>query len=177
MEFLEDNIETWLLQELEGFPHTDCFLFDCPGQLELYSQVSVFRTLIESLQNYGWQVSVVYTLESTFLADLGKFLSGLMQVLSALVYFEVPHTTVLTKFDISPYTKNIEEFLHPEGDVLEHKLDAADGTKYRVMNRLICGLLRQFCLIKFIPLDITREDSISTLLMHLDISSQFESLT
>ena len=34
----------------------DYLLFDCPGQIELYSHVTVFRTLVDFLKNRGWQV-------------------------------------------------------------------------------------------------------------------------
>ena len=31
-------------------------VFDCPGQIELYSNTSVFRTFVQYLQTNGWLV-------------------------------------------------------------------------------------------------------------------------
>ena len=42
--------------ELQGYGEDDYLLFDCPGQIELYSHSSVFRSLIKYLQNGGWTV-------------------------------------------------------------------------------------------------------------------------
>lgn len=33
MEYLEDNLEEWLGQELEGYGEEDYLVFDCPGQV------------------------------------------------------------------------------------------------------------------------------------------------
>ena len=33
MEYLEDNLDDWLAEELEGYLEEDMVIFDCPGQL------------------------------------------------------------------------------------------------------------------------------------------------
>lgn len=32
---------------------------DCPGQIELYSHLSVFKTFVDYLKRDGWQICVV----------------------------------------------------------------------------------------------------------------------
>ena len=59
MEYLEDNLEEWLGGELEPYGDDDYLLFDCPGQIELYSHLSVFRTFVEFLHRDGWQICAV----------------------------------------------------------------------------------------------------------------------
>jgi GTPase SAR1 family protein len=59
MEYLEDNLEEWLGGELEAYGDDDYLIFDCPGQIELYSHLSVFRTFVEYLKRDGWQICVV----------------------------------------------------------------------------------------------------------------------
>ena len=56
MEYLEEELEDWLAEELEPYGDDDYLLFDCPGQIELYSHSSVFRALVRYLQSNGWQV-------------------------------------------------------------------------------------------------------------------------
>ncbi len=36
-----------------------CRLQDCPGQIELYSHLSVFKTFVDYLKRDGWQICVV----------------------------------------------------------------------------------------------------------------------
>lgn len=57
MEYLEENLEDWLGEELEAYGDDDYVVFDCPGQIELYSNSSVFRSFTAYLQANGWQVS------------------------------------------------------------------------------------------------------------------------
>ena len=35
---------------MQGYGEEDYLIFDCPGQIELYSHVAVFRTLVEWLK-------------------------------------------------------------------------------------------------------------------------------
>ena len=39
-------------------------------------------------------------LDSQFMADSGKFISGCLACLSAMVQLEIPHVNVLTKMDL-----------------------------------------------------------------------------
>jgi GTPase SAR1 family protein len=48
MEHLVENVD-WLLTELQEFAD-DCFvLFDCPGQIELYSHLNVMQRLASAI--------------------------------------------------------------------------------------------------------------------------------
>lgn len=57
MEYLEENLEDWLGEELESFGDDDYIVFDCPGQIELYTNSNVFRAFTQFLQSNGWNVS------------------------------------------------------------------------------------------------------------------------
>lgn len=52
MEYLMENTD-WLQEELNKVAPDDYVLFDCPGQIELYSHLDVFRDFIKYLQGYG----------------------------------------------------------------------------------------------------------------------------
>lgn len=56
MEYLEENLDDWLGEELESFGEDDYLIFDCPGQIELYSNSNVFRAFTLYLQTNGWNV-------------------------------------------------------------------------------------------------------------------------
>merc|ERR1711959_732936 len=102
MEFLEENIEDWFAEEMEGYGEGDYVIFDCPGQIELYTHVSVFRTIVNYLQKSGWHICGVYILDSHFITDASKLISGSMQALSAMILLEIPSITLLSKMDLCP---------------------------------------------------------------------------
>ena len=64
MEHLIDNID-WLLQELQEFSDDSFVLFDCPGQIELYSHLDVMQRLAKALQKEGLNVCAVYCADGT----------------------------------------------------------------------------------------------------------------
>lgn len=53
MEYLLQN-QSWLQDKLNEFVGNDDYvIFDCPGQIELYSDQDIFREIVRLLQNYG----------------------------------------------------------------------------------------------------------------------------
>jgi GTPase SAR1 family protein len=97
-EYIGEN-EEWLHEQL-GDGDDEYYIFDCPGQIELYSHVPVMRNLVESLQRWGFMVCGVFVIDSQFLADSSKFMSACLTCLSAMVQLEIPHVNVISKLDL-----------------------------------------------------------------------------
>lgn len=55
MEFLEKNVD-WLKEKLAPL-RCDYLLFDCPGQVELYTHHASVRNLAATIQQWGIKVS------------------------------------------------------------------------------------------------------------------------
>lgn len=54
MEYVEANLD-WLESKL--MPHTDCyFLFDCPGQVELYTHQNSVKNIFSQLSKWNFRV-------------------------------------------------------------------------------------------------------------------------
>merc|ERR1712136_408404 len=70
MEYFAQNFD-WLETELGDY-EDDYFLFDCPGQIELYTHTPVMRDLVRFLQNKDFRVCGVFLLDSHFLVDSAK---------------------------------------------------------------------------------------------------------
>ena len=101
MEYFEEHLEDWFAEVFEDqFGDDDYLVFDCPGQIELYSHVPAFKRFVQYLQGQGWSVCSVYLLDAQFVTDPTKFISGCMTCLSAMVQLELPHVNVLTKMDL-----------------------------------------------------------------------------
>lgn len=50
MEYLVQNIQ-WLADQIQDFDD-DYIIFDCPGQIELYSHIHVMPTISKQLQQW-----------------------------------------------------------------------------------------------------------------------------
>ncbi|KIY94452.1 hypothetical protein MNEG_13509 [Monoraphidium neglectum] len=100
MEYMEDHLDDWLGEELGGYGDEDYLVLDCPGQIELYSHVSAFRSLVDFLKADGWSVCAVYCLDCHFITEAPKYIAGAMQALAAMVKLELPHINLLTKMDL-----------------------------------------------------------------------------
>ncbi|GLC42341.1 hypothetical protein PLESTB_000657600 [Pleodorina starrii] len=173
MEYLEENLHEWLGEELEGYGEDDYLVFDCPGQIELYNHLSVFRSFVDFLKNDGWSVCVVYCLDAHFVTDVSKFIAGALQALAAMVKLELPHVNVLTKIDLLEDKRHLDDFLFPDPELLLPQLTASTGPRFRQLNRAMASLLDEFALVSFLPLDITDEDSIADILGQIDMAIQF----
>lgn len=102
---------------MQGYGDDDYLVFDCPGQIELYSHVTAFRSLVDYLKNDGWRVCAVYCLDSQFISEAPKFIAGSLQALAAMVHLELPHVNVLTKVDLCE-DKVIHQFLLSASDAM-----------------------------------------------------------
>eukprot|EP01113_Clastostelium_recurvatum_P011599 TRINITY_DN15927_c0_g2_i1.p1 TRINITY_DN15927_c0_g2~~TRINITY_DN15927_c0_g2_i1.p1 ORF type:complete len:286 (+),score=56.90 TRINITY_DN15927_c0_g2_i1:41-859(+) len=175
MEYLLDHID-WLEDELGDY-EDDYLFIDCPGQIELYSHMTIMRRLAQHLEQMGYRVCAVYMIDSQFLFDNAKFLGGALSALSAMIRLEITHINVLTKVDLIPKrmrkSRKLEQFLELDVITLEADLDKEMGPKYRALNHAICSLLEDFSMVNFVPLDITSTQSIFNLLQMVDMSIQY----
>ncbi|XP_043704311.1 GPN-loop GTPase 3-like isoform X2 [Telopea speciosissima] len=112
MEHLEENLDDWFAEELDNYLDDDYLDFDCPGQIELFSHVTVIRNFVDHLRRKNFNVCGVYLLDSQFMTDVAKFISGCMSSLSAMVQLEVPHVNILSKMDLVTNKKDIDELMN-----------------------------------------------------------------
>jgi GPN-loop GTPase len=57
-------------------------IFDCPGQIEIYTHMDLMKRFIETLTGWGFRVCAIYTIDSHFLTDGTKFIAGALTALS-----------------------------------------------------------------------------------------------
>eukprot|EP01025_Chloroclados_australasicus_P039876 TRINITY_DN41513_c0_g1_i1.p1 TRINITY_DN41513_c0_g1~~TRINITY_DN41513_c0_g1_i1.p1 ORF type:complete len:280 (-),score=42.93 TRINITY_DN41513_c0_g1_i1:303-1142(-) len=173
MEFLIDHIDEWLGEELEGYGEDDYLIFDCPGQIELYSHIPCLKQFLEYLQRDGWTVCAVYCMDCHFMTDASKFIAGCFQALSAMVTLELPHVNVLTKMDICPAKDQIKDMVYPDAYELMCRLQEVTGQQFRNLNQQVTQLLEEYGTVGFQPLDITDENSIAEVLAQIDTGIQY----
>ena len=173
MEYLEDNMDDWLAEALEGFGEDDCVIFDCPGQIELYSHHTCFKSFVNKLRDWGWQTVAVYVLDATFITDGSKFIAGCLQAQSAMMLLELPHVNVLTKVDLMEDQNVLEPYLWPDHSRLAEELNENMPKEYRKLNTMIAQLMDDYSLIAFAKLDISDEESVAEVLYRVDNAIQF----
>jgi len=173
MEYLEDSLDDWLAEALEGFGDDDCVIFDCPGQIELYSHHTAFRTFVDQMQQWGWRLVAVYMLDSQFITDGAKLIAGCMQCQAAMMNLELPHVNVMSKVDLLDDKSKLEPYLIPDHETLAGELHDRMRPKYRKLNDQIARLLDDYSMVSFHPLDISDEDSLAFILYTVDSAVQY----
>jgi hypothetical protein len=99
MEYLLENLD-WLEERISGLLDQDYILFDCPGQLELYSHLPVMSKIVSCLMKIGFSLCSVCLIDATFLDDNMKFVGGVLMSLSFMIALGLPHLSVISKCDL-----------------------------------------------------------------------------
>ena len=186
-EYLMDNTD-WLEEQINSGVEDgveiddDYILFDCPGQIELYTHMNVVRKFVDLLQSWNFRVCCVFLIDSHFMVDGSKFLSGAMAALSTMVNLEIPHVNVLSKVDLlgKEARKHLDVFLEPDTLALTSISHSESGNslsafdqKYASLSESIGRVLDDYSLVKFVPLDISDEENISDLFLTIDNTIQY----
>lgn len=173
MEYLIQNMD-WLKTEL-GDGEDDYFIFDCPGQIELYTHIPVMKQLVETLHSWDFSVCGVFLMDAQFLIDAAKFFSGAMSALSAMVQLEVPFVNVLSKMDLlsKESADALERYLSPNTVEIVNDLNARLPARFKKLNQAIAGVIDDYGLVNFLPLNINDEESMNDLLIYIDNAIQY----
>lgn len=116
MEHLIKNLD-WL-EEQVGDYDDDYLIIDCPGQIELYTHFSYFKTITKRLQKLDYRICCVSLIDSHFLIDSSLFISATLMCLSVMINLELPHINVITKMDI--YERDNADWLKKEEEEVEY---------------------------------------------------------
>jgi len=149
----------WLEEELGGYDD-DYLIFDCPGQIELYTHHPFLPTLVQNLSRIGMRTCAVYLLESQFMEDRYKFFSGVLSAMSAMVNLEIPWINIMSKMDLVTENtddpsggarngirgrKNIARYLDPDPLLLATARGQeanASNPRFHALNQAIVQLVR-----------------------------------
>uniref|UniRef100_A0A0B8RQM2 GPN-loop GTPase 3 n=1 Tax=Philothamnus irregularis TaxID=1899461 RepID=A0A0B8RQM2_9SAUR len=174
MEYFANNFD-WL-EECLGHVEDDYILFDCPGQIELYTHLPVMKQFVEKLQHWEFHICGVFLVDSQFMVESFKFISGAMAALSAMVSLEIPQINIMSKMDLlSKKAKSeIEKYLDPDMySALDDSTDLLKSRQFKKLTKAICGLIDDYSMVRFLPLDRSDEESINIVLQHIDFAIQY----
>lgn len=176
IEYLAENSD-WLHERL-GEQEDDYLLFDCPGQIELYTHLTAMRKLIRMLQNWNFNICSVFLVDVQFMTDGAKFLSGTMSALSVMVNLELPHLNILSKMDLlgKAARRQLDRFLEPDSHAIMGDIEANSNKfneKHRKLTEAIGRLIEDYSLVRFTPLNLKDQESISDVLITIDNILQY----
>eukprot|EP01061_Rhynchopus_euleeides_P004302 TRINITY_DN13568_c0_g1_i1.p1 TRINITY_DN13568_c0_g1~~TRINITY_DN13568_c0_g1_i1.p1 ORF type:complete len:328 (+),score=110.06 TRINITY_DN13568_c0_g1_i1:140-985(+) len=177
-EYMLEN-SVWLEEQLGDFAE-DYVILDLPGQIELFTHVDVLPRIISLMQGQGYHVGGIYLMDSTVvLSDVNKYVASTFSCLSAMLTMEIPHVNLLSKIDLTKRvapTSHIAEYINGDWERLLLDKQRQEQLPKRLYNltAALGGLLDQFPLVTYQPLDITDLKSISSCIALVDRILQFE---
>lgn len=175
MEYFAKNFE-WLIEQLGEDEDDDYVIFDCPGQIELYTHLPIMRQLVDNLEKWNFRVCGVFLVDAQFLVDTPKFFAGVLAALSVMVTLEIPHLNVMSKIDLIDKSDrtDLQKYLEPDIDLInDDKESAFYKKKFHKLNKALAKVIQDYSLVKFHPMDVSDEDSINEILMTIDNVLQY----
>lgn len=173
VEFLETNFD-WLLKRIKE-SSSNYFIFDCPGQVELYTHHQSMRNMFGKLERLGYRLCTVHLIDSHYCSEPHKYISALLLSLHTMLQMGLPHVNVLSKADqIKEHQSKLLFSLDYYTEVLDLKyiLDALDEIpeykKYKKLNEAIVSMVEDYALVSFQPLDANRTESFARLYKLID---------
>lgn len=174
MEYLVENA-SWLEEKL-GDVDDDYIIFDCPGQIELYTHMTVMRQLITTLQKLNFRICGIFLIDVQFMIDASKFLSGTLAALSVMINLEIPHINILSKMDLLSKSarKRLDDYIDPDPDSLLADTEGDPwNERYRSLTESLGRVIADYSLVRFLPLNIKDEESIADIKLTIDNTIQY----
>ncbi|PIA18851.1 Gpn2 protein [Coemansia reversa NRRL 1564] len=174
MEYLEKNMG-WLGEKLKPFADDEYyFIFDCPGQVELYTHNESIRTIVRRLEKQDYRLACVHLVDASYCTEAAKFISVLLLSLTTMSMLEMPHVNVLAKIDLLGQFGQLDFNLEYYTSVMDldyllyHLNEREPSARFGDLNRAICGLIEDFSLVGFSTLCVSDKHSVAMLLKEID---------
>jgi hypothetical protein len=173
--YLLQNSE-WLKEHLDSCGDDDFVMLDCPGQIELYSHLTIMHDLVHQITMWGYFVSTVFVLDALYVLEPSKFISGCMLSLSCMLQLETPYMNIVTKCDIADKDQ-IKLILDSENisliNNIVRKTNNNINKKFNALTEGICSVIDNYMMLSFVMLDNSDEESIENVLQMCDHITQY----
>jgi len=183
MEYINEHF-SWLEERIREIAKTSdrhYFIFDCPGQVELYAHHDVMNKITHKLlKGLDIRLTCVHLIDSTLCTDGFRYLSAVMVALTAMMHLEMPHVNVLSKIDIlGEYARDLNFRLDYYVGVEDMSkiisvLDDSDhpmAKKFRKFTAELVDVIEDYNLVRFEPLDIQDKECVLRVLAACDAAN------
>lgn len=193
IEYIENNFD-WLLKRLQSLitEHSTSslpppyILFDCPGQIELYTHHGSIHRIIEQLtKQFQIRLCCVNLIDSYYCSNSSNFISALLTSLSMMLHLELPHVNILSKIDLieryGPLEENIDFYTEvlDLSHLMRNKNFSKDrfqpklSKKYRKFNRALCDVIEDYSLVSYLTLNVQDRLSMEKVINTVDKANGF----
>jgi hypothetical protein len=110
--------------------------------------------------------------------DRAKFFAGVLSAMSCMLSLGISMLCLMSKMDLVKDAKGrigreVGRYLDPDPNLVEEDVHAQTNPKFHGLNRAVAGLIEDQNIVSFLPLDVTDEDSVNTVLSHIDNMMQY----
>jgi GTPase SAR1 family protein len=174
-EYILQNI-SWLTDRLKALGER-YFVFDIPGQIELFTHNEALPTILQRLEKQGMSLCIVNLVDAHHITDPNKYISATLLSLTSMFNLAFPHVNVLSKIDlISSYDKepafNLDFYCQVSD--LTYLLQHVESTKtawdqrHRKLTEALVDVIQDYSLVSFLPLSVNDPATVAEVLMHVD---------
>lgn len=177
MEALEVNFD-WLKDALDAFDQDSHFVFDFPGQVELFiNHESVYNLLHKLEKESHFRLAAVHLADSTHCRDSNRFISLCLLSLQSMMRLECPQINVMSKFDkFDTCTLDKDQSSLPlsfytdcqDLSLLSTNSNSKTGNRLESLTHAITELIEDFGLVSFIPLAVEDKECMAFLMQEVD---------
>lgn len=176
MEHLERNV-SWLCEKLESIASEGSYVvFDCPGQVELFSSHASFKNVLRKLEKrLGFRFVCVHLVDVQLCTDHANFLSAILLSLGVMLNLELSHVNCLSKCDTiathGDLALPLERYLDPSlMSTSQFRSRASRGLspKFDRLTQGLAELNEDYSLVDFTPIAVEDGKSMHALLRTLD---------
>eukprot|EP00127_Corallochytrium_limacisporum_P004290 Clim_evm235s157 gene=Clim_evmTU235s157 len=187
MDIIETNID-WLIGRIrdcaENFRKdglSPYFVFDCPGQVELYIHHQSFKKIVSALEN-EFKLCAVNVVDGTLLRSPQAFISLMATSLALMINLELPQVHVLSKIDIVRTATDmplaIEDCLDPEGFLnalsrSSYSLDRERNRRYAALDGAMIELVNDYGLLGFQMLSVREPETLVEVQKAIDAANGY----
>ena len=192
IEYIENNLD-WLVKRLQLLidNHSSSLppiyiLFDCPGQIELYTHHGSIHRIIEQLtRKLSLRLCCVNLIDSFYCSNSSNFISALLTSLSMMLHLELPHVNILSKIDLIERYGSLEQNIDFYTEVLDlsylmrnknfsqDKFQPKLAKKYRQFNQALCEVIQDYSLVSYLTLNVQDRASIEKVNNTIDKANGF----
>lgn len=110
--------------------------------------------------------------------DKAKYFAGVLSAMSCMLSLGIPMLCLMSKMDLVKDKKGrirreVGRYLDPDPNLLLEDVNAQTNEKFHNLNRAVVGLIEDQNIVSFLPLDVQEEDSVNTVLSHIDNMMQY----
>lgn len=175
MESLEVNFD-WLKEGIESFDPESYFIFDFPGQVELFTNHESVYNLIHALERQlHFRLVAVHLADSTHCTDPFRFISLAMITLQSMVRLECSQINIMSKFD--KFNNSLMEG-NDESLPLSFYADCQDLSllmrptivpqRLSSLTQAVAEMIDDFGMVSFIPLAVEDKECMAFLMQEAD---------